>query len=116
MDCLGQRALPHRAGICCTCGRTKRLCSVTASLGRRKNLCMVESMSSVEQRLRRVTNHKCDLCLCRDDAFDAQTTGCLILFKQALKGDGQFGGSGQGGKTQYRKSHPVPVAWSAGHL
>src|SRR4029450_6366955 len=85
MDCLGQRALPHRAGICCTCGRTKRLCSVTASLGRRKNLCMVESMSSVEQRLRRVTNRKCDLCLCRDDAFDAQTTCCLILFKQALK-------------------------------
>src|SRR4029434_10299366 len=85
MDCLGQRALPHRAGICCTCGRTKRLCSVTASLGRRKNLCMVESMSSVEQRLRRVTNHKCDLCLCRDDAFDAQTTCCLILFKQALR-------------------------------
>src|SRR4030095_13013271 len=87
MDCLGQRALPHRAGICCTCGRTKRLCSVTASLGRRKNLCMVESMSSVEQRLRRVTNHKCDLCLCRDDAFDAQTTCCLILFKQALSAD-----------------------------
>src|SRR4029450_4921345 len=84
MDCLGQTALPHRCGIWCPCGRTKRLCSVTASLGRRKNLCMVESMSSVEQRLRRVTNHKCDLCLCRDDAFDAQTTCCLILFKQAL--------------------------------
>src|SRR5207249_7629677 len=58
VDCLGQRQIPYRPRICRTSGRTKRLCRVAASLGRGKNISLVEPMSSLEQRLRRVTHHQ----------------------------------------------------------
>src|ERR687885_1206028 len=58
VDCLGQRAIPYNPGIRCTSGRPKRLRRVTASVGGRKNIGLVEPMSSLEQRLRRVTNHQ----------------------------------------------------------
>src|SRR5713101_510290 len=58
VDCLGQRAIPYSTGIRRTRGRTKRLRCVTASVGSGKNIGMVEPMSSIEQRLRRVTNHQ----------------------------------------------------------
>src|SRR5882724_12950283 len=58
VDLLGQREIPYSPRIRRTGGRTKRLCRVTASLGRGKNIGLVEPMSPIEQRLRRVTNHK----------------------------------------------------------
>ena len=58
VDCLGQRAIPYSPGIRRTSGRPKRLRRVTASVGGGKNIGLVEPMSSIEQRLRRVTNHQ----------------------------------------------------------
>ncbi len=49
----GFAVLPHRWVV-----ERKRLRRVTASLGRGKNIGLVEPMSSIEQRLRRVTDHK----------------------------------------------------------
>src|SRR5712691_5407553 len=58
VDCLGQRAIQDSSGIRRTSGRPKRLRRVTASVGGGKNIGLVEPMSSIEQRLRRVANHQ----------------------------------------------------------
>src|SRR5882724_5400812 len=54
VDCVGQRAIPYSPGIRCASRRPKRLRRVTASVGGGKNVGLVEPMSSIEQRLRRV--------------------------------------------------------------